>query len=231
MIDDAGPSPAMRALTERHGARYEPHPAPLGLNVARNTGVERSSGELVVFVDDDVRVRPGWLQALLDAARAAPGCRRLHRPDRTQLEGRAGRARLRPRGAADHLAAAGRARHGRTLRLGRQHDDPPLGAAARRPVRGRARSTAATSRSGRTACARGHAGRARALRRRRARSSTVAPAPTRNCARSHAPPTCGGAPAGASTAGVARRRRVDASCSRSAAASGTCSAAAAPPAW
>jgi GT2 family glycosyltransferase len=69
VIDDAGPSPATRALVERHGARYEPHPGPLGLNVARNTGVERSSGELVVFVDDDVRVRPGWLAALLDAAR------------------------------------------------------------------------------------------------------------------------------------------------------------------
>ena len=69
VIDDAGPSRATRALVERHGARYEPHPGPLGLNVARNTGVERSSGELVMFVDDDVRVRPGWLEALLGAAR------------------------------------------------------------------------------------------------------------------------------------------------------------------
>ena len=69
VIDDAGPTPATRALVERLGARYEPHPGPLGLNVARNTGVERSSGELVVFVDDDVRVRPGWLGALLGAAR------------------------------------------------------------------------------------------------------------------------------------------------------------------
>jgi GT2 family glycosyltransferase len=69
VIDDAGPSPVTRALVERLGARYEPHPGPLGLNVARNTGVERSRGELVVFVDDDVRVRPGWLEALLGAAR------------------------------------------------------------------------------------------------------------------------------------------------------------------
>src|ERR1700684_3956680 len=65
VIDDAGPSEQARALVESHGARYEPHLGPLGLNVARNTGVERSSGELVVFVDDDVRVRPGWLEALL----------------------------------------------------------------------------------------------------------------------------------------------------------------------
>jgi GT2 family glycosyltransferase len=72
VIDDAGPSPTLRGLVERCGARYEPHPGPLGLNVARNTGVERSSGELVVFVDDDVRVRPEWLGALLCAAGAHP---------------------------------------------------------------------------------------------------------------------------------------------------------------
>jgi len=67
VIDDAGDSQATRALVERLGARYEPHPGPLGLNVARNTGVTRSRSELVVFVDDDVRVRPGWLGALLEA--------------------------------------------------------------------------------------------------------------------------------------------------------------------
>src|SRR5580698_9805382 len=72
VVDDAGPSRAARELSERLGARYEPHARPLGLNVARNTGVERSHGELVVFVDDDVRVSGGWLQALLDAAREHP---------------------------------------------------------------------------------------------------------------------------------------------------------------
>jgi GT2 family glycosyltransferase len=69
VVDDAGPSAATRALVERFGARYEPHEGPLGLNVARNTGVQRSSGELVAFLDDDVRAGPGWLAALLDAAR------------------------------------------------------------------------------------------------------------------------------------------------------------------
>ena len=39
VIDDAGASPATRALVTGFGARYAPHPAPLGLNVARNTGV------------------------------------------------------------------------------------------------------------------------------------------------------------------------------------------------
>ena len=46
VVDDGGPSPAARELAARFGARYEPHPAPLGLNVARNTGVERSHGVL-----------------------------------------------------------------------------------------------------------------------------------------------------------------------------------------
>jgi GT2 family glycosyltransferase len=72
VIDDAGFSPISHALAERFGARYEPHSGPLGLNVARNTGVKRSKGELVVFVDDDIRASPGWLGAFLDAAREHP---------------------------------------------------------------------------------------------------------------------------------------------------------------
>src|SRR5271155_2280407 len=88
VIDDAGPSATTRALVERLGARYEPHPRPLGLNVARNTGVERSCSELVVFVDDDVRVRPGWLQALLDAAREHPEVGVFTGPIEPRLEGR-----------------------------------------------------------------------------------------------------------------------------------------------
>lgn len=92
VVDDAGPSSALRELAERFGARYEPHARPLGLNVARNTGVERSRGELVAFVDDDVEVRPGWLQALLDAARSHPYTQVFTGPIRPRLEGRAPRS-------------------------------------------------------------------------------------------------------------------------------------------
>jgi GT2 family glycosyltransferase len=91
VIDDAGASERGRALARRYGARYEPHPGPLGLNVARNTGVERSHGELVVFVDDDIRAAPGWLRALLDAAREHPDVDVFAGPIRPCLEG----ARLR----------------------------------------------------------------------------------------------------------------------------------------
>src|SRR5450759_4529845 len=87
VIDDAGPSAAARELAERFGARYEAHPGPLGLNVARNTGVERSTGELVVFVDDDIRAHPGWLEALIGAARENPQVDVFTGPIRPSLEG------------------------------------------------------------------------------------------------------------------------------------------------
>jgi len=90
VVDDAGPSDAARELSERSGARYEPHAGPLGLNVARNTGVERSHGELVVFVDDDVRASPEWLAALLDAAREHPQVDVFTGPIRARLEGGGG---------------------------------------------------------------------------------------------------------------------------------------------
>jgi len=35
-----------------------------GLSGARNTGVERSTGEIVTFLDDDARAAPGWLAEL-----------------------------------------------------------------------------------------------------------------------------------------------------------------------
>ena len=92
VVDDAGPSPDIRALAERFGARYEAHPGPLGLNVARNTGVERSDGELVVFLDDDIRAAPGWLEALLDAASQNPAVDVFAGRISARLEGRAPRS-------------------------------------------------------------------------------------------------------------------------------------------
>jgi GT2 family glycosyltransferase len=90
VIDDAGPSAAARALVERFGARYQPHPQPLGLNIARNTGVERSHGELVVFVDDDIRAAPDWLDALLRAAAEHPDVDVFAGQIRACVEGRGG---------------------------------------------------------------------------------------------------------------------------------------------
>jgi GT2 family glycosyltransferase len=72
LVVDDGPDAATRATAERHGARYLAHPAPRGLNAARNTALGATDAELVCFLDDDVDVRPGWLAALLAAAAACP---------------------------------------------------------------------------------------------------------------------------------------------------------------
>jgi GT2 family glycosyltransferase len=90
VVEDDHSSPAVRAVAERFGARYLSHDRPLGLNAARNTGVASSHGELLVFVDDDVEVRPGWLPALLLAAREYPRAEVLAGPIHPRLEGRGG---------------------------------------------------------------------------------------------------------------------------------------------
>ena len=69
VVDD-GPDRATRAVAARHGVRYLAHVAPQGLNAARNTAIAATDAVLLVFVDDDVAVRPGWLDALLAAADA-----------------------------------------------------------------------------------------------------------------------------------------------------------------
>jgi GT2 family glycosyltransferase len=91
LVVDDGPSSATRDLAARHGARYVAHASSRGLNAARNTGIAATTAELVCFVDDDVRVLPGWLHALLDGAERNPdhGC--LTGPVRAVFEGYAPR--------------------------------------------------------------------------------------------------------------------------------------------
>ncbi len=72
LVVDDGPDEATRAAACRHGARYVAHATSRGLNAARNTGVDAAASDLLVFVDDDVAVRPGWLAALLRADAEAP---------------------------------------------------------------------------------------------------------------------------------------------------------------
>ena len=68
---DDGPDAQTRAAAEQAGARYIAHDRSLGLNAARNTAIAATDAEWLFFVDDDVEVRPGWLEALLAAARSA----------------------------------------------------------------------------------------------------------------------------------------------------------------
>src|SRR5579859_2663613 len=73
IVVDDGALAANARLAERAGARYVALGTPLGLNAARNAGLDAARGELVAFVDDDVEARDGWLAALLRAAREEPG--------------------------------------------------------------------------------------------------------------------------------------------------------------
>ncbi|MCW3015040.1 MAG: glycosyltransferase [Solirubrobacterales bacterium] len=72
LVVDDGPSPETRAVAIAHGARYVAHDIPGGLNAARNTAIDSTGSDLLIFVDDDVAVHDGWLAALLDAAAQLP---------------------------------------------------------------------------------------------------------------------------------------------------------------
>ncbi|MEA2219404.1 MAG: hypothetical protein QOJ35_2030 [Solirubrobacteraceae bacterium] len=87
LVVDDGPSGATEDVARRHGARYVAHAASRGLNAARNTGIDAARGALLVFVDDDVAVRPGWLAALLAAdAGAGPDVGVLTGPIHARFE-------------------------------------------------------------------------------------------------------------------------------------------------
>lgn len=58
------------ALQERLEAEYPklvviPNKFERGLSGARNTGIEHSAGDIVVFLDDDARAEPRWLETML----------------------------------------------------------------------------------------------------------------------------------------------------------------------
>jgi GT2 family glycosyltransferase len=87
LVVDDGPAAATREVALRHGARYVAHETSRGLNAARNTGIDSAHGRLLVFVDDDVAVHPGWLAALLRAdASAEPDVGVLTGPIRARFE-------------------------------------------------------------------------------------------------------------------------------------------------
>lgn len=67
-----GPDPDSELVAAQLGARMVVHDEPRGLNAARNTAIASTTGELVAFLDDDVRVHPGWLAALRGAAAREP---------------------------------------------------------------------------------------------------------------------------------------------------------------
>jgi hypothetical protein len=87
VVEDDPHDPEMAALAERHGARYIAHGESRGLNAARNTAIAAANTDLFCFLDDDVEVWPGWLDAMLAGAAAYPEHEVLGGPIRARLEG------------------------------------------------------------------------------------------------------------------------------------------------
>ena len=64
VVDNAPTSnEAYHVVSSMTGVRYILEPRP-GLDIARNTGVFYSSGDIIAFIDDDVTVHTHWLESL-----------------------------------------------------------------------------------------------------------------------------------------------------------------------
>ncbi len=72
VIDDASPEPAVQALREVSGVRFERNVANLGFVDSCNRGAELARGEFLVFLNNDTIVEPGWLDALLETFSLRP---------------------------------------------------------------------------------------------------------------------------------------------------------------
>jgi glycosyltransferase involved in cell wall biosynthesis len=86
VVDDGGGVP------RREGVRYVVHPERRGLNAARNAGIAAAGAPLIAFVDDDVLVPPGWLEALAEGVARHPSAEAFGGPIRARLEGHAPRS-------------------------------------------------------------------------------------------------------------------------------------------
>jgi glycosyltransferase involved in cell wall biosynthesis len=74
VVDDGSPVPVEIAVSEGGTAVRLLRQARQGPAAARNAGLASARGDLVAFIDDDCEPAPGWLAALLDAARRHPDC-------------------------------------------------------------------------------------------------------------------------------------------------------------
>jgi len=65
VVDNAPSTDRTRRLVAGvENVHYVLEPRP-GLDIARNTGIRESAGELIAYVDDDVSVHPDWIHGLL----------------------------------------------------------------------------------------------------------------------------------------------------------------------
>lgn len=92
LVVDDGSRDGTAALLEQRGTPSLRFDSPRGLNAARNAGARATSGALLAFTDDDVRVPPGWLRALVEGAARHPGAEAFGGPIRARFEGPAPRS-------------------------------------------------------------------------------------------------------------------------------------------
>lgn len=69
VVVDDGSDDHTADVAESAGARVVRLDPPVGLAVARNTGVDAARAAIVAFTDDDCEPEPDWLRAILDAFR------------------------------------------------------------------------------------------------------------------------------------------------------------------
>ncbi len=87
VVQDGPHDAAVAAVCAEAGARYLTLGESRGPNAARNAAIAAAEGDLLVFLDDDVEVWPGWLDALVAGAAAEPQVDVFGGPIRPRLEG------------------------------------------------------------------------------------------------------------------------------------------------
>jgi glycosyltransferase involved in cell wall biosynthesis len=92
LVVDDGATDATPEVAERFGVRLVRHGERRSLNAARNTGIREAGASLIAFVDDDVLVPPGWLEALVEGAERHPEAEAFGGPIRARFEGHPPRA-------------------------------------------------------------------------------------------------------------------------------------------
>ena len=123
-----------RRSARGRAVRYVPPGPARGLNAARNTGLRESRAPLIAFVDDDVFVPPGWLEALVEGAQRNPDAGAFGGPIRARLEGRPPRSCGREQPPITTLDLGDRRPRDRR-RLGGELRGPPQRRRAGRAVR------------------------------------------------------------------------------------------------